>query len=772
MRFLGGRRSVFFTWLLSYSAILVMVLGASLLMHLQARRVLIGQIDTARTATLRQAANAIGSRLQDLERLDLHISWNPRLSSFTYLQGPLLPADHYALTLLFRDFLIYRAAYPFVRNFFVYFHNSDIVLSAETVCTSSLFHELYMKQAIESYRDFLSLMRSTSDRRYQVLGDAVAYVKPLPADRFLPVNATLVILVDRAWFTDTLDALAWNEQESIAILDREDRILAQVGRGAIPAGLRYDEMDDLKTLRMRYGKGLLLTAVTAPVSGWKVVSVLPEEALMRPVTSLQTVTILGLAVCLAAGGLMAFSFAKRNYSRISEVTRDMASLAGIRVDSGNEYAILREAVSATLSWKEKLDSDLKQNNAAMRQNFLRRLVRGRFANVAELEQSFADFGIVPFSPYHVVFIVHPEGLPDPSADPHEAGRRIASLIIASTVEAIIDKAHRGFVAEYDDMLVCIVSLRLLSALEWNNDLDTTIDATRKYLQATFGLRTTVGMSTLVNGIESIPQAFQEALDALEYKLVVGAGTVIRYGDVRNRHSVYRCSLETEQQLHNAIRVGDEEKAREILGLVIDRNLRSGEVSVQGLKCFIFDMYNILSQAVASLDEGRQRELAETIQPLMQALAANSSLASVEDEVLRVALEVCRSMRSFRKDTRIALEVKEYVRAGHADLNLSIGMIADRFGMSQGYLSRLFRESAGQGLLDFIAEVRIAHAKDLMATGRASLEQVAGSVGYTSANALIRAFKKHEGVTPGQYRNVGAPAAGSRPIPRSPGSSPR
>jgi hypothetical protein len=233
----------------------------------------------------------------------------------------------------------------------------------------------------------------------------------------------------------------------------------------------------------------------------------------------------------------------------------------------------------------------------------------------------------------VVFIVHPEGLPDSTAHPHEAGRKLASFIIANAVEAIIGRLHRGFVTEYDDMLVCIVSLRLLSALEWNNDLDAIIASTRSYLSETFGLRTTVGVGTLVNGMESIPQAFQEALDALEYKLVVGAETVIRYGDVRNRRSAYRCSLETEQQLYNAVRVGDEEKAEEILGLIADRNLRAGEVSIQSLKCFIFDMYNLLSQAATTVDESRQRELAEIIQPLMRALSGDSSLIALEQEVL-------------------------------------------------------------------------------------------------------------------------------------------
>jgi AraC-like DNA-binding protein len=753
-RSLGGRRSVFFAWLLSYSAILALLLGLSLLTHLQARKVLIGQIDAARTATLRQAANAIGSRLEDLERLDLHISWNPRLSSLMYLDGPLLPSDHYALALLYQDFLVYRAAYPHVRSFYVYFHDADVVLSSETACASALFHELYMKQSIASYRDWLGLMKSAGDRRFAILGDAVAYVRSLPADRLLPARATLVILADRSWLTQTLGALAWNEHESIVILDSEDRVVAQVGNGAIPAGLRYAEMDDLKTLRSRYGKGLLLTSVTAPVSGWKVVSVMPEEALMRPVTSLQTVTVLGIAVCLLAGGLMAWSFARRNYARILEVTRDMADLAGIRMDRGNEYAILHDAVSATLRWKDRVDSDLRQNNAAMRQNFIRRLLRGRFADTADLEQSLADLGMVPFSPYHVVFIVHPEELPASQSQQADIGKRLASLIITNSVQAIIDRTHRGFVTEYDDMLVCIVSLRLLSALEWNADIDAAIGATRGYLSESFGLRTTVGVSTLVSGIESIPQAFQEALDALEYKLVVGSEAVIRYADVRNRRSVYRCSLETEQQLFNAVRSGDEEKAQEILRLVADRNLRAGEVSIQSLKCFIFDMYNLLSQAVATVEESRQRALSDGIQPLMRLLSGEVSLPSLEREVLAVVLGVCRSMRGIRKDNRLSFEIREYVEQMHSDVNLSIGTIAERFGMGQGYVSKLYREMTGQSLLDLIALVRIAHAKELMAGDGLSLEEVAARVGYTGANALIRAFKKHEGITPGRYRDIG------------------
>jgi AraC-like DNA-binding protein len=747
MRFLGGRRSVFFTWLLSYSAILCLLALLGLGIHLQASNVLIRQIDRARTATLRQAAGAIDARLEDVERLELHVSWNPRLASFMYQRAPVAPEDRYTLNLLFRDFLISKAAYPFIQSFYVYFHDSDIVLSSETVATSELFYHEYMREAVPSYRDWLSLMRGSHERSFALFPDSIAYVKSLPADRSLPMKATLAILLDRGWLAKTLAAAAWNDQESMVILDPEDRVLARTGGGVVPPALRYGEPAE-----RGYGRRLLVTSAPSAVSGWKVVSILPKDAFLRPVTSLRVVTLLGLSLCLVIGGLVAYRFSKRNYDRISEVTRDMASLAGIAVDRGNEYKVLREAVSATLSWKAKLDSDLRQHNAAMRQNFLRRMVRGRFADAEELDRSFADFGIVPLSPYHAVFIVYPEGLPESAGAPGP-GRRLASFIIASAVEAIIGRRHGGYVTEYDDMLVCIVSLRLLSALEWRSDLDAIIADTRTYLAETFGTATTVGLGTLVSGVTSIPQAFQEALDALEYKLVVGSGTVIRYQDVRNRRSVYRCSLETEQQLHNAVRVGDEEKAAEILGLIMERNLRAGEVSIQGLKCFIFDMYNILTQAVSTVDEARQHALGEVIQPLLRVLDAEPSLAHLERDVRGIVREVCRSLGGVRKDNRLAHEIREYVESRYKDLNLSIGTIAERFGLSQGYVSKLFREMTGQSLLDMIAGVRIGHAKEIMERGRASLEDVAGSVGYTSANALIRAFKKHEGITPGRYRHV-------------------
>ena len=722
--------------------------------YVAARRILFAEINQAKAATLRQAAQAIGSRLEDVERLKLQASWNPRLTSFMYLKAPISLSDHYALALLHRDFVIYKASHTFVESVFVFFHDSDIVLSSETVCGSSLFHELYIRQDMPSYRDWLSLVRGNHDADFVPVGDAVAYMQSLPPDPHIPMNATLVVRLDREWLNSTLGTLAWSELESIIVLDRANRLIATAGRGRMPDGLRYSELHDGATMQTRDGTGrsLLISTARSPVAGWKIASVMPAEAFTRRVTYLQNLTIFGLLACLAAGGAMAYRFARRNYNHISEVASEMASLAGIPVDGGNEYQVLRAAVAATLEQRERMDSSLRQYNAAMKQNFVRRFVRGRFSSVAEVEESFADFGFVPYSPYYAVFIVYIEGSAGAHPDRH-GGQRLASFILATSIEGIIERRHRGLVTEVDDMLVCVVNLRLLSALEWNGDLDAIVAEARRHLEASFGLDSTVGLSTIRGDVASVPECYQEALDALEHKLVVGPGRVIRFEQTKERRSTYLCPLETEQQLLNAVRVGDADKTAAVFDQVFDRNFVEGEPSVQSLKCFVFDMYNLLLKAVAVIDAGHQRPLADMIQPLVNVLSGKSDLAELRAAVRDIVMAVCRTMANLKKDDRLALEIKDFVEARYGDVNLSISLIADTFELTQGYISRLFKEMTGEALLEYIARTRLANAKKLMSRNRAPLAEVAAAVGYMSANALIRAFKKHEGITPGQFREI-------------------
>lgn len=96
------------------------------------------------------------------------------------------------------------------------------------------------------------------------------------------------------------------------------------------------------------------------------------------------------------------------------------------------------------------------------------------------------------------------------------------------------------------------------------------------------------------------------------------------------------------------------------------------------------------------------------------------------------------------------QICTFVQEHYTDPNLSAGDIAERFSISQPYLSRYFKKMQGIGLLEYIQSVRIQHAKQLLSQGM-TVTKTAECVGYYTTRPLIRAFKSIEGITPSEYK---------------------
>lgn len=102
-----------------------------------------------------------------------------------------------------------------------------------------------------------------------------------------------------------------------------------------------------------------------------------------------------------------------------------------------------------------------------------------------------------------------------------------------------------------------------------------------------------------------------------------------------------------------------------------------------------------------------------------------------------------------KNAQWAVTVRQYIQDNYENPSLNASMIADHLGLSLSTLSRRYKSAAGHGVLDEIHLTRIQKAKELLQRGmtvRAAAEQT----GYIESRAMIRAFKRYEGITPGQY----------------------
>lgn len=96
------------------------------------------------------------------------------------------------------------------------------------------------------------------------------------------------------------------------------------------------------------------------------------------------------------------------------------------------------------------------------------------------------------------------------------------------------------------------------------------------------------------------------------------------------------------------------------------------------------------------------------------------------------------------------EIKEYLDAHYAE-KLTLDDLAQRFYINKFYLARVFKEQFGASVNGYLLQLRITHAKRLLRFTDWSIERIGQECGMNDANYFSRAFKKVEGMPPGQFR---------------------
>ena len=96
--------------------------------------------------------------------------------------------------------------------------------------------------------------------------------------------------------------------------------------------------------------------------------------------------------------------------------------------------------------------------------------------------------------------------------------------------------------------------------------------------------------------------------------------------------------------------------------------------------------------------------------------------------------------------------RRYVEEHYKEPELSVNSIAEQFHVQAAYLSKLFRRKENGKLSQYIHEVRLDYAKEMLLEN-ARMEDVAIGCGFGSQRTFLRIFKQYEGITPTQWKEL-------------------
>lgn len=98
------------------------------------------------------------------------------------------------------------------------------------------------------------------------------------------------------------------------------------------------------------------------------------------------------------------------------------------------------------------------------------------------------------------------------------------------------------------------------------------------------------------------------------------------------------------------------------------------------------------------------------------------------------------------------KVHRYIEE-HISADISLNALADYIGLNPSYFSRLYKQITGIGLSKYVNDYRNLMAKEMLLNTSMKVNEIAAALGYNSALAFIRFFKKQNEVTPQEYRMV-------------------
>lgn len=263
------------------------------------------------------------------------------------------------------------------------------------------------------------------------------------------------------------------------------------------------------------------------------------------------------------------------------------------------------------------------------------------------------------------------------------------------------------------------------------------------------IQITIVMGPQVSDLLELKQASQRIEVSLYSQIIYGKSAFICYQEKECVTSWSELSLDAFQ---NAIETFQEkawiENIEKLLGKMCQENYLQKQLE-QDLKS-VFGLFDItkhkekLSEIYRNIDEmiletGTYRELFEQLTYYSKLLFSELFSSAAEG--------VKGNIKKNKKEFIYAVE--DYVSKNYMR-NISLQQLAERFQISQSYLSYLYKKTQGITLMEYITNLRIEKAKKLLMEHK-FLKDVAEMVGYEDPLYFSRVFKAATGMSPSEYK---------------------
>lgn len=136
--------------------------------------------------------------------------------------------------------------------------------------------------------------------------------------------------------------------------------------------------------------------------------------------------------------------------------------------------------------------------------------------------------------------------------------------------------------------------------------------------------------------------------------------------------------------------------------------------------------------------------------LWQAINAQELFRLLHDDMCG-EIDRLRNERMLR-EARPITDAKRFIQQ-HYQEALRLEDVSSAVGFNATYFSAMFKKETGQNFMDYLTELRMNKAKELLCSDENSVQDVADQIGYRDLKYFSRLFKKTTGISPSEYKKL-------------------
>lgn len=274
-----------------------------------------------------------------------------------------------------------------------------------------------------------------------------------------------------------------------------------------------------------------------------------------------------------------------------------------------------------------------------------------------------------------------------------------------------------------------------------------------------------GIGQPVARLRELEESFREAERALAARFTMELNRIISVDDIRMAQNVDTLDdieitsfgeiEKTRTMLEKFLNNGVEDEIDEFVDVYIN------ELPEENLKSVLMRQYIIMVAYIVMMSfcekiEGIEGEMQAQSEELKNSMKTIQTVEEIKNYIRMLLKKIIgvRDTISGRRYSDIIEIAKDQIRKTYMSDEISLNTVAAEVGMSPSYFSSIFSKEMGKTFVEYLTEIRMDRAKELLMCSSMKTSEIGYEVGYKDPHYFSYIFKKTQNCTPKEFRARG------------------